>query len=65
MDVELEGVVPDDIAPETVALGVLAGLSVGWTGGSVIAGAPLSNYLPLLAALLGAGTALYALRTGE
>jgi hypothetical protein len=53
----------DDIAPETVAFGVLLGLSVGWTGGSVLAGASLSQYLPLLVALLGAGTALFAVRS--
>jgi hypothetical protein len=59
MHVELGDVVPEDVAPENVAFGVLVGLSVGWTGGSVLTGAPLSNVLPLLATLLGAGAALY------
>ena len=49
----------DDIAPETVAVGVLVGLSVGYVGGSVLAGTSPSKYLPLLVTLLGAGTAVY------
>ena len=58
-------VVPDDVAPAPLAFGVLVGLSVGWVGGSVLAGASLSSYLPLLSALLAAGTVLYVVRTGE
>jgi len=63
MHVDVDAVVPDDVAPATLGFGVLAGLSVGWVGGSVLAGASVSSYLPLLSALLAAGTALYAIQS--
>ncbi len=65
MNRTLDTVVPEDVAPTTVLFGVVAGLSLGWTGGSVLAGEPLIDYLPLVAATLAAGTVLYAARTGD
>ncbi|MFC6799718.1 hypothetical protein ACFQDQ_18015 [Haladaptatus sp. GCM10026878] len=65
MNSTLTNAVPEDVAPVIVLFGVLAGLSVGWVGGSVLAGASVSSYLPLLATLLAAGTVVYVVRTGE
>ncbi|MBX0287033.1 hypothetical protein [Haloarcula salinisoli] len=63
MNADVEAVVPDDVAPATLLFGVVAGLGLGWTGGSVLAGASLSAYLPLLVSILAAGTVLYVVRT--
>jgi hypothetical protein len=55
----------ETVAPETLAFGVVAGLSVGWIGGSVLAGESPVESLPLVTVILAVGTALYALRSTE
>jgi len=59
----LDSVVSDDVAPMTVLFGVVAGLSLGWTGASVLAGEPVSEYLHLVAATVAAAIVLYAVQS--
>ena len=60
----LDGVVSETVTPQTLFLGVAAGLSLGWTVGSVLAGEPPVEYLPLVAVGLAAAAVLTELRAG-
>ena len=61
----LDSVVPETVTPQTLLVGVAAGLSLGWTAGSVLAGEPPVEYLPLVAVGLAMVAVMTELAAGE